>query len=200
MARKKTTRLSQKQLDYYKALLTEKMKEILGDVCSIEKTIFQGSGELSTMPVHLADKGTDNYEQEFSLDLMAEERKNLVEIQQALARIQNGTFGICEGLGTPIEENRLVAIPWTRYSLEYAQMIESGKVMKIDNFRRRPIDILRQADEEYEEEEDNKTLDAEDVGLLDNDMGNSKGSDSLDQLQQEEDYDKDEDIERQRSA
>ena len=79
------------------------------------------------MPVHLADIGTDSYEQEFSLGLVAEEKKTLIEIQQALGRIADGSFGICEGLGIPIEENRLEAIPWTRYSLEYARMLESGQ-------------------------------------------------------------------------
>jgi DnaK suppressor protein len=128
MAKKKqTNKLSKKQLDYYRQLLIEKMYEILGDVNAMEETLFQGSGELSKMPLHLADIGTDSYEQEFNLGLVAEERKILLDIQQALGRIAEGSFGICEGLGTPIEVNRLEAIPWTRYSLEYARMIESGK-------------------------------------------------------------------------
>jgi DnaK suppressor protein len=79
------------------------------------------------MPVHLADVGTDSYEQEFNLGLVAEERKTLFDIQHAMDRIADGTFGICEGLGTPIESNRLEAIPWTRYSLKYARMIENGQ-------------------------------------------------------------------------
>ena len=72
------------------------------------------------MPVHMADLGSDSFEQEFSLGLMAEEKKILEEIRQALLRIESGTFGICEGMGITIEKNRLEAIPWTRYSLEYA--------------------------------------------------------------------------------
>jgi DnaK suppressor protein len=127
-----TNGLSQKQLEYYQQLLIEKMREILGDVSAMEETMFQGSGELSNMPFHLADMGTDSYEQEFNLGLVAEERKILFDIQQALSRIADGTFGICEGLGTPIEANRLEAIPWTRYSLKYAKMIESGKAFLDD--------------------------------------------------------------------
>ena len=114
---------SKEQLEYYRQLLLEKMQEILGDVNTMEETLFQGSGELSNMPMHLADMGTDNYEQEFNLGLVAEERKILADIQQALARIADGSFGICEGLDVPIETNRLEAIPWTRYSLEYARMM-----------------------------------------------------------------------------
>jgi len=116
---------SAKQLDQYKQSLIAKMYEILGDVSAMEEAAFQSSGELSNMPIHLADIGTDSYEQEFNLNLMAEERKILVEIQQALERIADGTFGICEGLSIPIETNRLEAIPWTRYSLEYARMLEN---------------------------------------------------------------------------
>jgi RNA polymerase-binding transcription factor DksA len=125
--KKQTSKLSKKQLDHYRQLLVEKMYEILGDVSALEETLFQGSGELSKMPVHLADVGTDSYEQEFNLGLVAEERKTLFDIQHAIDRIADGTFGICEGLGTPIESNRLEAIPWTRYSLKYARMIENGQ-------------------------------------------------------------------------
>jgi DnaK suppressor protein len=202
MAKKKTKKLTKKQLTYYKQLLLEKMYEILSDVGQMEENIFQGGGELSTMPVHLADVGTDSYEQEFSLGLMAEERKTLIEIQQALARIQNGTFGFCEGLGIPIEENRLEAIPWTRYSLEYARLLESGKVSKNDNFRRRPNDIQRDT-ESGDEEEDGEDIETEgvDVDLLDeDDEQDDDDSTSLDDLQEEEDYDEDEDIERQRNS
>ena len=125
--------LSAEQLDHYKRLLIEKMTEILGDVNAMEEVAFQGSGELSSMPVHLADVGTDSYEQEFNLNLVAEERKTLLEIQKALGRIEDGSFGICEGLGILIEQNRLEAIPWTRFSLEYAKMLESGQAFIDDD-------------------------------------------------------------------
>ena len=68
MAKKKQTKtLSKEQLDHYRQLLIEKMYEVLGDVNAIEETLFQGSGELSSMPMHLADIGTDSYEQDFNL-------------------------------------------------------------------------------------------------------------------------------------
>ena len=133
--KKETFKLSKKQFDDYRKLLIEKMQEILGDVSAMEEAAFQRGGELSSMPVHLADLGTDSYEQEFNLNLVAEEKKILIEIQHALSRIADGTFGICEGLGIPIEDNRLEAIPWTRYSLKYARMLESGEVLPEDNLR-----------------------------------------------------------------
>jgi DnaK suppressor protein len=59
---------------------------------------------------------------------MDSERKLLGEIDDALNRIANGTYGICEGTGKPITKARLEAQPWARYSIEYARMLEQGLV------------------------------------------------------------------------
>ena len=181
-------KLTDKQLNHYKQLLIEKMRELLGDVSSLEEGAFQGSGGLSNMPVHLADIGTDSYEQEFSINLVAEERKTLMEIQKALGRIEDGTYGFCEGLQIPIEKNRLEAIPWTRYSLEYAKLLESGKSFDIEKLRARPNDIQREEDfdeDEIEIESDN----------------NGPEMESLEDFQEDEDHgDEDEDIQRQRDS
>ena len=132
-----TTKLTAKKIDHFRQLLLEKMQEILGDVSSLEESVLSNGGELSSMPMHLADMGTDSYEQEFNLNLMAEEKKTLVEIQHAFQRIEDGSFGICEGLSIPIESNRLEAIPWTRYSLEYARMLENGTAFEDDSQQHR---------------------------------------------------------------
>jgi RNA polymerase-binding protein DksA len=76
--------------------------------------------------MHMADMGTDNYEQEFTLGLVEKERVLLREINQALAKIQDGTYGICEGTGKPITKVRLEAQPWARFSIEYARQMERG--------------------------------------------------------------------------
>lgn len=186
MAKKKTTtRLTEKDVEKYRALLIEKWHEIVGDVTTMEENIFQGGGELSSMPVHMADIGTDSFEQEFGLDLLAEEKKILVEIQKALIRIETGEFGICEGLGVPIEKKRLEAIPWTRYSLEYAQLLEKGQGgFKYRNLKSRPNDIHR--DNETDEEEEEETSD-DDIEL-------GEGMESLDALEED---DEDEGSERE---
>ena len=80
------------------------------------------------MPIHRADIGTDNYEQEFALDLMDSERRILHEIDDALQRVEEGVYGICEGTGQPIPKARLEAQPWARYCVEYARMVEEGRV------------------------------------------------------------------------
>jgi RNA polymerase-binding protein DksA len=127
------TRVSATDLEHFKQLLLQKRREILSNVSDIEgealrKSRLDASGDLSSMPIHMADLGTDNFEQEFSLELMDSERRLLVEIEDALARVEAGTYGICEGTGKPISKARLEAQPWARYSVEYAKMVEEGRV------------------------------------------------------------------------
>jgi RNA polymerase-binding protein DksA len=132
---KKTSKdngLTAKDIEHFQALLLQKRREILNNVSTIEggalkKSRQDATGDLSIMPVHMADLGTDNYEQEFALDLMDSERKLLIEIDEALQRIQDGTYGICEGTQKPINKPRLEAQPWARYCIEYARALEDKK-------------------------------------------------------------------------
>lgn len=130
------TYLNAAELEHYKALLVEKLNELTGDVGSIESEALKGSrsdatGDLSSMPIHMADLGTDNFEQEFALGLMDSERKIVREIIAALRRIQNETYGICEGTGKPIPKVRLEANPWARYCVEYAAKLEKNQSFSI---------------------------------------------------------------------
>ena len=59
---------------------------------------------------------------------MNSERKLLIEIDNALQRIEKQTYGICESTGKPITKARLEAQPWARYCVEYARMLEQGLV------------------------------------------------------------------------
>jgi DnaK suppressor protein len=120
-------------MERFKELLLQKRREILTNVNEMEgevlkKSRLDAAGDLSSMPIHMADIGTDNYEQEFALGLMDSERKLLKEIDDALQRIEDKTYGICEGTGKPIPKARLKAQPWARYCVEYARMLEEGLV------------------------------------------------------------------------
>jgi DnaK suppressor protein len=125
-AKKNQAGLSTKELDFYRDLLLAKRRELVGDMGSMEAEALRSSGgtNLSTLPMHMADMGTDNYEQEFTLGLVEKDRLVLREINQALAKIQDGSYGICEGTGKPIGKPRLEAQPWAKYSIEYARMLE----------------------------------------------------------------------------
>jgi len=126
------SQLTSEELIHFRQLLLEKMKELVGDVHWFEDEGMRGSrldaaGDLSAMPIHMADIGTDIYEQEFSLGLMDSKHVLVREILDALRRIEEGVYGICEGTGKPISKGRLEANPWARYCVEYACRIEGGK-------------------------------------------------------------------------
>ena len=131
---KKAKKLTKKQLNHFVIMLLEKRHEILGNVTDMEKEALrkarsEATGDLSSMPIHMADLGTDNYEQEFALELMDGERKLLREIDEALEKIENGTYGICEGTGKPISIERLEALPWAKYTIEHVRELEKqGKI------------------------------------------------------------------------
>lgn len=116
---------SPKELEQFRDLLLEKRRELVGDMNSMEREALQSNEtNLSTLPIHMADMGTDNYEQEFTLVLVEKDRVLLREINHALAKIQNGAYGICEGNGKPITKVRLEAQPWARHSIDFARMQE----------------------------------------------------------------------------
>ena len=74
--------------------------------------------------LHMADAGTDEFDRDFALSMISSDQNALYEIEQALNRIREGTFGICEITGKPIEPERLEAIPWARFSAEAQRELE----------------------------------------------------------------------------
>ncbi len=152
--RTKKSRLSAANIEHFKEMLLQKRREIISNVNEFEdealkKSRMDASGDLSSMPIHMADIGTDNYEQEFALGLMDSERKLLRETDDALQRIELGTYGICEGTNKPIRKARLEAQPWARYCVEYARMLEQGLVKKQEE----PISEPQELDTEDEPED-----------------------------------------------
>ncbi len=124
---KSRNKLTAAEIENFKAVLMEKRGEILGNVNRMEEeTLRKPRSELSSMPIHMADMGSDNYELENTLGLMDSERKILREIDDALHRIEGGTYGICEGNEEPIPKARLKAIPWARYCVNCASQLEKG--------------------------------------------------------------------------
>jgi len=121
-------KLSSAEFDHFRGLLIEKRREILGDVGSMESEAFKNQDNHSNSPMHMADVGTDNFEQEFTLGLIESERQLLREIQEALGRIEDGSYGVCIATGKPIGKARLEATPWAKYCIEYARMLEQGLV------------------------------------------------------------------------
>jgi DnaK suppressor protein len=127
------TKLRARELRYYKELLLAKRRELLGDVHQLSNEALhlnrqESRGDLSNMPSHMADVGSDNWEQEFTLGLIETERALLRQIDEALERIGNGTYGVCLATHRMIPPERLQAKPWARYCIEFARLSDAGRV------------------------------------------------------------------------
>ncbi|RPI60202.1 MAG: hypothetical protein EHM48_07635 [Planctomycetaceae bacterium] len=129
----KKSPLTKSEVAKFREMLMEKRRSLIGDMTNMQDEALRtnrqdGSGDLSLMPDHPANIATDTFEQEFTLGLLESERTMLKEINEALERIAEGTFGVCMGTGEPIAKPRLMARPWAKYCIEYARMIEKGLI------------------------------------------------------------------------
>lgn len=127
------TRLSKEDLDMFRHLLLDKRAELLGDVNHMEQHVLRSNrqdaaGDLSSMPIHMADIGSDNYEQEFTLGLLENEQQVIRDIDEALTWIEDRTYGICRATGKIITKARLKANPWAKYCIDHARLLEKGLV------------------------------------------------------------------------
>jgi DnaK suppressor protein len=98
----------------YKDRLLSLRARLRNDVTSMTDAALHHDGsENSTMPIHMAELGSDNFEQEFTLSLLATEEDTLGAIEDALERVENGTYGTCEECSGSIPKARLDALPHT---------------------------------------------------------------------------------------
>ena len=125
--------MKKSELNQYKELLLGLRARLRGDVTqladeALKRSRQEASGDLSTMPIHMADIGSDNFEQDFTLTLLENEEVTLQQIEVALARIADGTYGTCEGCGAEIPKARLQAVPYAVRCVECARKEEGGRV------------------------------------------------------------------------
>lgn len=116
-------------------------------------------GEASAFGMHQADAGSDAYDRDFALSLLSQEQDSLYEIEQAIKRIENGSYGICEMCGKPISPDRLEALPFTRYTVECQSELERRS--RLQRIRQPVSSLFGLTDEEsnegdFEESMDNK--------------------------------------------
>ena len=115
----------------YKERLLTLRARLQGDVnqmadAALKKSRTEANGDLSSMPIHMADLGTDNFEQEFTLSLMESDAGMLEKIESALERVEDGTYGACEECGAKIPKTRLNAIPYATMCVKCASEYEQG--------------------------------------------------------------------------
>ena len=118
------------EMKVYKQRLLDLRARLRGDVSSMTDAALRKSGaegaESASMPIHMAELGSDNYEQEFTLSLLASEEDRLEMIEAALQRIENGTFGLCVHCEKAVPKTRLNAIPYTPSCIKCAELSGAG--------------------------------------------------------------------------
>ena len=101
------------ELERYRNKLLDRRKGLLGDINKMsEESVSKRNSDLSSMPIHMADIGSDNYEQDVTLNLLEGEHEELRAIDLALGRITEGNYGMCDDCGKKIPKARLDAIPY----------------------------------------------------------------------------------------
>ena len=121
-----------KDLEFFRKLLLNLRDRIVDEISflageNLNHSQREASGDLSNYGMHMADQGTDNFDREFALSIVSNEQEVLYEIDEALHRIDNRSFGICELTGQPIEFERLKVLPYARYCREAQEQMEKNR-------------------------------------------------------------------------
>jgi len=122
-------KFNKKELTEFKKMILKKKDEVLDEIQHIsddtlKKSQKEASGDISGYTYHMADVATDTYDREFSLGLASNGRELLYELEDALKRIEDGSFGICEGCKCVITKGRLKAVPNARFCVACQQKKE----------------------------------------------------------------------------
>jgi RNA polymerase-binding transcription factor DksA len=123
--------MTKADLKNYQQMLLDLRERLNGDVSHLTDEALHQSGQetggnLSSMPIHMADLGTDAFEQENTLNLLQNEEQVLADIAAALERLEHGAYGRCEECGAEIPEVRLRILPYARFCIECARKQEQG--------------------------------------------------------------------------
>ncbi len=128
----KRNEMTEGDLAKFKSMLLELRDRLNGDVSMMEREALSGADGSSSAPTHMADLGTDAYEQEFTLNLMANEEGRLEKVQAALERIVSGEYGSCLECGGRIPKARLEIIPEAPYCVKCASKIGNSSPSRDD--------------------------------------------------------------------
>ena len=143
---------------FYNNLL-ELREQLLKQMSGLAKESAQ---EMAGYSLHMADSGTDNFDRDFALSLLSSDQDAIYEIEEALKRIENNTYGVCELTGKPIPRARLEAIPWTRFTVvAQAQLEREGALRQRRLGALGSVDSVGTAEVEEEEEPEEKSKDKE---------------------------------------
>jgi DnaK suppressor protein len=121
-------KMKKAEMKPFKEMLIALRARLRGDVSTLANSALSASGSggsgSSSVPSHMADMGSDTFEQDNTILLMNSEGETLALVEAALERIENGTYGFCIECGTKIPKTRLKAIPYTPYCVKCASELE----------------------------------------------------------------------------
>jgi DnaK suppressor protein len=122
--------LKNEELESFRDALLGLRSRLRGDLAHMTDEALRrdqpdSSGNLSNVPLHMADVGTENYDQEFTLGLIENEQGTLEQVNEALDRLAHGKYGRCQACGEPIAKPRLQALPYTPHCIQCARELES---------------------------------------------------------------------------
>jgi RNA polymerase-binding transcription factor DksA len=127
---KMQSKMTKTEMKPFKQILVALRARLRGDVSTLADAALASGGKggsaSSAVPSHMADMGTDTYEQDNTLLLMHNEEETLNQIESALERIDNGTYGFCTECGSRIPKARINALPYTPYCVKCASEIQSA--------------------------------------------------------------------------
>jgi RNA polymerase-binding transcription factor DksA len=107
--------------------LLETREYLLAQAGKLARQAAEGT---PTFSMHMADAGTDSFDRDFALSMLSSDQDALYEVNAAINRMENGTYGICELTGKPIPKSRLEAIPWARFSAPAQRQLERDGVVR----------------------------------------------------------------------
>ena len=119
----RAAKMPKKELEKYRRLLQEKRTVLLAELVKTRHAEVETT-EDSTQDI--ADKAVSSYTREFLYSLNDAERSTAQQIDQALGRIEDGSYGLCLNCGTLLNEKRMSAIPWSRHCVECQELAEKG--------------------------------------------------------------------------
>ena len=114
--------MKKQDIERYRRQLLALRSRLRGETQSLAERALDAGGS-SRMPIHMAERGTEEATRQFDLMLSQQEASVLDRIEAALERIEEGVFGICLGTGKPIPKARLDVIPYAEFRVEYAEQL-----------------------------------------------------------------------------
>jgi RNA polymerase-binding protein DksA len=123
--------MNKQRLKQFKEALMRERAKFAGEIRAIAKDVSKNprdaSGDLSAYTVHLADMSSDTYERELSANIASSEQEVLYQIDEALKRLEDGTYGTCQECSKPISLSRLKAVPYTSQCIACQRAQEQKK-------------------------------------------------------------------------